>query len=126
MRIVLLFAMLISICSSSKAQNIAQELGGSQTPEIFVESGIDLQLNKEDFDFMQKYHIKYIPYRESCNPLKKLRKRKPLKKNPPIFYTYRDLDRKYGDSWRKEINPNASFIKEYLEKYPNPSDSKVK
>lgn len=126
MRIVLLFAMLISICSSSKAQKIAQELGGSQTPEIFVESGIDLQLNKEDFDFMQKYHVKYIPYRESCDPLKKLRKRKPLKKNPPIFYTYRDLDRKYGDSWRKEINPNASFIKEYLEKYPNSSDSKVK
>lgn len=123
MKNILLIVMLINICTTSMAQNKAQILGGNQTPEILVASGIDLRLDKEDFDFMQKYQVRYIPYQESCNPLKSLGKRKPLKRNPPIFHTYRDLDEKYGDSWRKEINPKAKFIKEYLDKYPRPSDA---
>lgn len=120
--------MTISICATSTAQNVAQGMRGDLPLEIPVVCDlVYLNLDKVDSVFMQKYHVRYITHQESCNPLKRLhKKRNALKSNPPVFYTYRDLDKKYGDSWRKEVNPNASFIEEYLYKYPNASDSKVK
>lgn len=115
--------MLICSCTYATGQKRDSSL---YTPEIPV-AAFDLKLDSKDFDFMRKYRVKYQPYRNACNPLTELhRKRKALKKDPPIFLVYKEMDKKYGKSWRKEINPNASFIEEYLYKYPNASDSKVK
>jgi len=68
MKNILLIVMLINICTTSMAQNKAQILGGNQTPEILVASGIDQRLDKEDFDFMQKYQVREVSLAEGDDP----------------------------------------------------------
>ena len=121
MKNILILTILVCFCSFSKGQDYSD----IRPLEIPVACGLDLKLNNEDIAFMRKYHVKYIPFRNTCDPLMNLRKRKSIKKNPQIFFVYRDMDKKYGDSWRKEINPKARYISEYFEKYPDPSDSLI-